>query len=331
MIQEILGENGLTLNAGDLLVDTGYVGIGTSNPSAPLNIERGGSGDEMIRLHQTANDGSANPFISFYESATRRGFIQWSETSSEMRMASEYGGIAFMTGTGGGESDRVLITSSGNVGIGTSSPSTLLDVNGDITVSGTVDGVDVAGLDTTVSNHTSNTSNPHSTSFSNLGGSPSDAITAGTDLSWSGSTLNYTGTGGGIDAEDNGTAVVTGATAVNFNSNLSVTDDGDGTVTVDAEGGGSLNTISKSSSFSPSDSESGSVYLCSGTITVTLPDGLSNGWNGVFINTGTGTISFSATTTLHAPENLTDLSIQYGQASAIHSGSNVWYLEGNLE
>lgn len=42
----------------------------------------------------------------------------------------------------------------------------------------------------------------------------------------------------GIDAEDDGTAVVSGATGVNFGTSLDVTDDGDGTVTVDGSGGG---------------------------------------------------------------------------------------------
>lgn len=40
------------------------------------------------------------------------------------------------------------------------------------------------------------------------------------------------GAGTGVDAEDDGSAVVSGATALNFGSNLSVSDDGDGTATV---------------------------------------------------------------------------------------------------
>lgn len=43
--------------------------------------------------------------------------------------------------------------------------------------------------------------------------------------------------GGGVDAEDDGSVVVSGASALNFNTDLSVTDDGDGTVTIDASGG----------------------------------------------------------------------------------------------
>lgn len=40
----------------------------------------------------------------------------------------------------------------------------------------------------------------------------------------------------GVDAEDNGTTVVSTSTSFNFGTNLGVTDDGDGTVTVDVTG-----------------------------------------------------------------------------------------------
>lgn len=41
------------------------------------------------------------------------------------------------------------------------------------------------------------------------------------------------GGGGGVDVEDDGSNIVTGATAINLKDSLNVTDDGDGTVTVD--------------------------------------------------------------------------------------------------
>lgn len=43
---------------------------------------------------------------------------------------------------------------------------------------------------TDLSTHTSNTSNPHNTSYSNIAGSPSDDITAGNFIDWVGNTLN---------------------------------------------------------------------------------------------------------------------------------------------
>jgi len=41
-----------------------------------------------------------------------------------------------------------------------------------------------------IDSHISATNNPHSTSFSNLSGNASDVISAGTNISWSGDTLN---------------------------------------------------------------------------------------------------------------------------------------------
>jgi len=52
--------------------------------------------------------------------------------------------------------------------------------------------------------------------------------------------LSVAAAGGGVNVEDDSSAVISDASAINFSSNLSVTDDGDGTVTVDASGGGGV-------------------------------------------------------------------------------------------
>jgi len=55
---------------------------------------------------------------------------------------------------------------------------------------------------------------------------------------------NLPGGSGGVDVEDGGTTVVSGASAINLGANLTVTDDGDGTATVDAaSGSGSGKTL----------------------------------------------------------------------------------------
>jgi len=72
------------------------------------------------------------------------------QTGDVARLTLGTDGATFATGSTG--DDRFKIDSSGNVGIntGTDSISEKLDVVGNIAVSGTVDGVDVAGLSTTV-------------------------------------------------------------------------------------------------------------------------------------------------------------------------------------
>ena len=106
---------------------SGNVGIGTTSPVAKLDI--GGASGEMIRLADSSTVG--NPFISFFQTSTRRSYIQHVDSGDNLTLASEYGGIRFMTGTGGTETEKMRIDSSGNVGIGRTSPGAKLDVNGD--------------------------------------------------------------------------------------------------------------------------------------------------------------------------------------------------------
>jgi hypothetical protein len=107
---------------------SGNVGIGTTSPGAHLHIY--GAGDEMLRLAD--NSATGNPYLSFYQTTTRRSFIQHHDTDDTLRIASEYGGIDFRTGIGGSEVQRMIIDSSGNVGIGNTSPAQKLVVNGGI-------------------------------------------------------------------------------------------------------------------------------------------------------------------------------------------------------
>jgi len=104
------------------LTHDGYLGIGTTAPGAPLHVR----GTE-IRLDDTSATG--NPFVSYYQNGTRRSFIGHTDSGDILRLASEYGAIEFQTDTGGTETTRLHIDSSGNVGIGTTSPIDLLHVS----------------------------------------------------------------------------------------------------------------------------------------------------------------------------------------------------------
>ena len=111
----------------------GNVGIGTSSPVAKLDI--GGASGEMIRLADSSTIG--NPFISFFQTSTRRSYVQHVDSGDNLTLASEYGGIVLMTGTGGTETEKMRVDITGNVGIGTTIPTSrvhsVTDASGPVT------------------------------------------------------------------------------------------------------------------------------------------------------------------------------------------------------
>jgi hypothetical protein len=127
----IFSASGATNNYG-LLVTNGNVGIGTTSPGAKLSI--GGASGELLKLDDSSATG--NPFISIWQAGVRRSYIQYVDSSDNLTFASEYGGMVFMTGTGGTETEKMRITSTGNVGIGETSPSQKLHVAGNARVTG---------------------------------------------------------------------------------------------------------------------------------------------------------------------------------------------------
>ena len=121
------------------ITSAGLVGIGTSSPSADLHVAgtsilfRGGAGtvSRSLELGSVASAGGTS--TSDILLATYGG-----NNGSRIRGTGSYdfnAGTAITFGTsptsGGGIVDRVTINSAGNVGIGTTSPTTLLDVNAD--------------------------------------------------------------------------------------------------------------------------------------------------------------------------------------------------------
>jgi len=122
----------LNLKTGSLdrvtILGNGNVGIGTTNPGGKLSI--GGASGELLKLDDSSATG--NPFISIWQAGVRRSYIQYVDSGDNLTFASEYGGMVFMTGTGGTETEKIRITSTGNVGIGTTSPDYKLDVAGTI-------------------------------------------------------------------------------------------------------------------------------------------------------------------------------------------------------
>lgn len=108
--------NGTALAERMRIDNSGNVGIGMTNPVANLHINSAGT--PYIQLDASNGSGSAVRLFS-------SGDTSYLGTANSFK---------FNLRTG--STDRVTIDTVGNVGIGTTSPATLLDVNGDVNVSG---------------------------------------------------------------------------------------------------------------------------------------------------------------------------------------------------
>jgi len=106
---------GLTVDTDTLHVDAtnDRVGISTASPEKPLHVYHA-TIDSPLRV----------------ESGDLRGAIEFKDSTQTTTVAAGALGDDFTVYAGG--ADRLAVTSGGNVGIGTTSPSYKLDVNGDV-------------------------------------------------------------------------------------------------------------------------------------------------------------------------------------------------------
>jgi len=130
-----------TVASGDLVVSSGNVGIGTSSPNFKEEVNQGsGSGAPSLRetpqlvLKGWGGGGTYHSGIGFSMSEHTAGY--WGSGILEIDDSGSYGAaLGFYTSTGSAAAsptEKLRIGSNGNVGIGTSSPSTKLDVSGTI-------------------------------------------------------------------------------------------------------------------------------------------------------------------------------------------------------
>ena len=113
-----------TNNTERLRIDSsGRVGIGTSSPALPLDVVANSGANALSLRTRSANDYS---FLSFRSNDGTEDL----GGPAIYRSAASTSNLLFYTANGGAAAERMRIDSSGNVGIGTTTPGTPLDVNG---------------------------------------------------------------------------------------------------------------------------------------------------------------------------------------------------------
>ena len=121
------GVNGAWNASEKMRIDSsGNVGIGTNSPSAPLNIynNTASTGYAWIKI-ESGTSAAYAPRIQLSDSRTGAG-------AANYQLISGGNSGAFEVYDTTSSASRLLINSSGNVGIGTTSPSQKLDVNGNV-------------------------------------------------------------------------------------------------------------------------------------------------------------------------------------------------------
>jgi len=113
-----------TNNAEKMRLTSTGLGIGTSSPNSVTNLQIGDTyaNEPMIRMETT--DGG-NKRLDLYVS-NGHGYVTSTQSAQDLNLASRVN-LIFKTDT---SSERMRITSAGLVGIGESSPGTLLDIKG---------------------------------------------------------------------------------------------------------------------------------------------------------------------------------------------------------
>jgi hypothetical protein len=250
----------------NFIVPSGNIGIGTTSPTAKLDVSAGTNlnlGVQQLVLDNFTNDGVG---ITFSRTSSDSDLMALGVADTDKLGLFSRSGIIFATGGAAlysAVSESMRITTAGDVGIGTSSPSAKLHVIGNATVSSTLATVNAKITGTL-------------TDRLNLPG------TAGQVLSSTATGIEWVAAGGGgggstIIVKDEGVSIGSSFTTLNFiGNNIEATASGS-TASITAfnnAGTGSIFIEAVTTNYAPG-ATFGDVEIDSGIIFVSSPDAAS--------------------------------------------------------
>jgi len=129
----------IRLSGQTIEVTTTGVGIGTTSPATKLMVSTSATSMQNLFSLENSDSSGAGAQLSFIHSGTVKGSLssRWDGSAWEVRLgtASDYGSYLTFFTNNGSLGERMRIASSGNVGIGTTSPNYPLTVSGSVRAS----------------------------------------------------------------------------------------------------------------------------------------------------------------------------------------------------
>jgi hypothetical protein len=114
----------LDVRNGNVIINNGNLGIGTTNPISQLHLSSSINSDIILRFTDASTGNTINDGLILEKDITQAGLL-WNFENADLIL-------------GTNSQERLRIKNTGNIGIGTTNPQALLDIRGNVILSGSL-------------------------------------------------------------------------------------------------------------------------------------------------------------------------------------------------